>query len=93
MKKMILLAMVMVFCFTVSGFAQDMAQLVPVKEPTLQELQWKALYIQERIKTLQVEFKTLQDSLKIVQDQIKKMTPAPAPKEPEKSKVEPKGKK
>jgi len=76
-----------VMCFTVIVMfvaAVAMAQDVPApaqKQASIEELQWKAMYLNERIKTLQAEFKTVQDTLKVVQDELKARQPAAVPKE------------
>ena len=84
MKKVLCIVIFTVFVAT-TGIAQMTAAPQPAGEPSLQELQWKAAYIQERIKNLQAEFATLQTSLKQVQEQIKAKQP-PKPAEPAKPK-------
>lgn len=77
MRKVMLIGMFIVFLATV-GWAQE--PQVPTKEQalkvgTLEELQWKQLYIQERLKTLQTEYANLQSILRDVQAELKARQP------------------
>jgi peptidoglycan hydrolase CwlO-like protein len=57
------------------SYAQDPPP--PAKQATLEELQWKAMYLQEHMRNLQADFQTTQDMLKQVQDELKARQPAP----------------
>ena len=86
MKKVVFIAIIVSLAMVGLTWAQDVTP-VP-KQQTIEELQWKAMYLQEHIKALQADFQNTQDQLKQVQAELKARQPAPAPKVPEKSKDE-----
>ena len=80
MRKLALVFIV-ILAISASAWAQEGAQ--SVKKPTIDELQWKALYLQERLKSLQADYQITGDTLKQVQAEIKAMQPATTTKAPE----------
>lgn len=97
MKKLlvVVLTTIAIAIYMHAVYGQETATQPPAKQPTLEELQWQAMYLNERIQNLQYDFATSKQRLQEVQAKIKAMQPAKidAPAKPaEDKKPEPKKK-
>lgn len=94
MKKLIL-AIIVSLVLTVGAFAQDITapQQPATKQKTMEELQWQSqalqnefMYLQERLKNIQLEFKRVQDELAVAKKAQKPAEPQPVPSADKKGK-------
>lgn len=77
MKKLVIVALaaiVIAFYIHAIGWAQESTP-TPAKQPTIEELHWQAMYLNEHLKAIQADFAATQAQLKEIQAKLKALQP------------------